>query len=203
MNKNLFFELAIIAIICSPLVFFSIKDVQLYAHFQNYFYLYLIAFGFFYLLPLMMQYLDSKKTNAEFLLKTDRRLRLIWAAYLASLGFILFYYSINELENDKPRLLGVALSLFLFASGNFRHNLHPSSIFSGNKNYIGESNISDLSANKMRKMQRLNAKLFFWVGVLGTIFFLYFKENILTIWGLIFIAIIIIYGIVIRLISSR
>ena len=203
MKKHISFELLILAIALSPFLYIGFNfEPKLYDLHRGKFYLYTLALFFFYILPLFMQYLDSKKPNADFLLKTDKRIRLIWSSYLAALGLILFYFTLNELENDKPRLLGVALSLFLFASGNFRQNIHPTSIFAGNGIFSKEENSQLVEERNNRKIQRFTAKLFFWVGILGTIFFLYFNENSLTSWGLVFVGMVIFYGIAIRLIRS-
>jgi hypothetical protein len=177
MKKHIPFELCIIAIILSPFAYLGVswrEETKIF--FENSIYLYGIAVSFFYTFPLLMQYLDSRKPNAAFLLRSDKRIRLIWSSYLAALGFILFYYLLNDLENDKPRLMGVALSLFLFASGNFRQNIHPTSIFAGS----GLFNLKPFEERNNRQIQRFTAKLFFWVGIAGTIFFLYFKQNTLT-----------------------
>ncbi len=199
MKNRLLFELLIVAIVCLPFGYLGInwnENARLIL--QNNGYLYAIAAFFFYVFPLLMQYLDSRKQNAEFLLRSDKRIRLIWSAYLASLGLILFYYLLNDFENDKPRLMGIALSLFLFASGNFRQNIHPTSIFAGNGIFKGDKTAEQSN----RKIQRFTAKLFFWVGVVGTFFFLYFHQSSLTTWGLIFICLVIFYGVIIRLIRS-
>ncbi len=201
MKKHLLFELSILTIVLSPFAYLLINLGQKSeVYIQNSIYLYGIAVSFFYIFPLLMQYLDSKKPNAEFLLRSDKRIRLIWSSYLAALGFILFYYLLNDLENDKPRLMGVALSLFLFASGNFRQNIHPTSIFAGNGWFL--HNKAPFEESKSRQIQRFTARLFFWVGIVGTVFFLYFKQNTLTSWGLIFVCLVIFYGIVIRLIRN-
>ena len=201
MKKHLPFELCIIAIILSPLTYLSIcwrEETEI--NLENSIYLYGIAVSFFYILPLLMQYLDSKKPNAELLIRSDKRIRLIWSSYLAALGFILFYYLLNDLENDQTRLMGVALSLFLFASGNFRRNIHPSSIFAGSN--FKDTTQQAYEERNLRQIQRINSRLFFWVGIAGTIFFLYFNQNTLTTWGLIFVCLVIFYGIVIRLIRN-
>lgn len=201
MKKHIPFELCILAIILSPFVYLGIywsEETRL--NLQNSSYLYIVAVSFFYIFPLLMQYLDSKKPNAELLIRSDKRIRLIWSSYLAALGFILFYYLLNDLENDKPRLMGVALSLFLFASGNFRQNIHPTSIFAGS-NFKDKSQQAYEERN-LRQIQRINSRLFFWVGIAGTIFFLYFNQNTLTTWGLIFVCLVIFYGIIIRLIRN-
>ena len=199
MKKHLPFELALVVIVLTPFAYVGINWTETSGVIlQNSTYLYAIAVFFFYVFPLIMQYLDSQKPNAAFLVKSDKRIRLIWSSYLASLGFILFYYLLNDLENDQPRLIGVALSLFLFASGNFRQNLHPTSIFAGN--HLKDK--AQFEERKTRQIQRFTAKLFFWVGILGTLFFLYFNQNTLTTWGLIFVCLVIFYGVVIRLIRS-
>ena len=203
MKNRLLFELSIIAIVCLPFVYLGMhwnESARLIL--QNNGYLYAIAAFFFYVFPLLMQYLDSRKQNAEFLLRSDKRIRLIWSAYLASLGLILFYYLLNDFENDKPRLMGIALSLFLFASGNFRQNIHPTSIFAGTGIFTRDKTAQKMEEQSNRKIQRFTAKLFFWVGVAGTFFFLYFHQSALTTWGLIFICLVIFYGIIIRLIRS-
>ncbi len=198
MKKHILFELCIIAIILSPFAYLGMgQNENTTINLENSIYLYTIAAFFFYVFPLLMQYLDSRKPNAELLVRIDKRIRLIWSAYLASLGFILFYYLLNDLENDKSRLMGVALSLFLFASGNFRQNIHPTSIFAGNGLFFKGN-----EEKKSRQIQRFTAKLFFWVGIIGTIFFLYFNQNTLTTWGLIFVCLVIFYGIIIRLIRN-
>ena len=203
MKKYIAFEVLLIFIMLSPFVYVGLNwQSDFVERLESYTYIYLLAILFFYALPLFMQYLDSRKPNADFLLRSDKRIRLIWTSYLAALGFILFYYSIFDLENDKTRLLGVTLSLFLFASGNFRQNLHPSSIFAGNGIFSKEANLNSVDERNNRKIQRFTAKLFFWVGILGTIYFLYFNENVLTSWGLVFVGLLIFYGIAIRLIKS-
>lgn len=201
MKKHIPFELCIIAIILSPFAYLGASwREETKINLENSIYLYGIAVSFFYVFPVLMQYLDSRKPNSEFLLRSDKRIRLIWSSYLAALGFILFYYLLNDLENDKPRLMGVALSLFLFASGNFRQNIHPTSIFAGNTWFL--HNKAPFEESKSRQIQRFTARLFFWVGIVGTIFFLYFKQNTLTSLGLIFVCLVIFYGIVIRLIRN-
>lgn len=203
MKKYFAFEVLLILIMLSPFVYVGLNwQPDFVERLESYTYIYILAILFFYALPLFMQYLDSRKPNADFLLRSDKRIRLIWTSYLAALGFILFYYSIFDLENDKTRLLGVTLSLFLFASGNFRQNLHPSSIFAGNGMFSKEVSLNATDERNNRKIQRFTAKLFFWVGILGTIYFLYFNENTLTSWGLIFVGLLIFYGIAIRLIKS-
>ncbi len=203
MKKNIPFELLILAIIMLPFAYicFSWQPKFSLSH-QSKLYYYVYAVVFFYVVPLLMQFLDSRKPNAELLLKSARRIRLIWSAYLSALGLILFYYLLNDYEYDKPRLLGVALSLFLFASGNFRQNIHPSSIFAGNGIFSNKASLQASEERTSRKNQRFMAKLFFWVGIVGTVFFLYFKESMLTSWGLIFVGMVIFYGIAIRLIRS-
>lgn len=201
MKKLIPFELCIIAIILSPFAYISLnwsEEVKL--NIQNSIYLYGISASFFYVFPLLMQYLDSRKPNAELLIRSDKRIRLIWSSYLAALGFILFYYLLNNLENDQPRLMGVALSLFLFASGNFRQNIHPTSIFAGT-NFKDKAQ-QDFEERNLRQIQRFNARFFFWVGIIGTIFFMYFNQKNLTTWGLIFVCLVIFYGIIIRLIRN-
>lgn len=203
MKKNIPFELLILAIIMLPFAYIYINwQPEFSLIHQNKLYFYAIAALFFYFLPLLMQMLDSRKPNAELLLKSAKRIRLIWSAYLAALGLILFYYLLNDFEYDKPRLLGVALSLFLFASGNFRQNIHPSSIFAGNGIFSSKAILQASEERNNRKNQRFMAKLFFWVGIVGTVFFLYFKESMLTSWGLIFVGMVIFYGIAIRLIRG-
>lgn len=203
MKKNTLFELLILAIIILPFayVYFNWQPKISLIH-QNILYFYTIAALFFYFFPLLMQFLDSRKPNAELLMRSGRRIRLIWSAYLSALGLILFYYLLNDFEYEKPRLLGVALSLFLFASGNFRQNIHPSSIFAGNGIFSSKANLHPSEERNNRKNQRFMAKLFFYVGIVGTVFFLYFKESTLTSWGLIFVGMVIFYGIAIRLIRS-
>ncbi|WP_394990606.1 hypothetical protein, partial [Emticicia sp.] len=179
MKKHIPFELCIIAIILSPFVYLGIywsEETKL--NLQNSIYIYTVAVSFFYIFPLLMQYLDSQKPNAELLIRSDKRIRLIWSSYLAALGIILFYYLLNDLENDQPRLMGVALSLFLFASGNFRQNIHPTSIFAGNN--FKDKTQQNYEERNLRQIQRINSRLFFWVGIVGTIFFLYFNQNTLT-----------------------
>lgn len=201
MKKHLPFELSIIAIILSPFAYLSIcwrEEIKIYL--ENSIYIYGIAVIFFYILPLLMQYLDSRKPNAKFLIRGDKRIRLIWSSYLAALGFILFYYLLNDLENDQTHLMGVALSLFLFASGNFRQNIHPTSIFAGSN--FKDKTQQEYEERNLRQIQRINSRLFFWVGIAGTIFFLYFNQNTLTTWGLIFVCLVIFYGIMIRLIKN-
>ncbi len=201
MKKHIPFELCILAIILSPFVYLGIYwSEETRVNLQNSSYLYIGAVSFFYIFPLLMQYLDSRKPNAELLIRSDKRIRLIWSSYLAALGFILFYYLLNDLENDQPRLMGVALSLFLFASGNFRQNIHPTSIFAGS-NFKDKTQQAHEERN-LRQIQRINSRLFFWVGIAGTIFFLCFNQNTLTTWGLIFVCLVIFYGIVIRLIRN-
>jgi hypothetical protein len=203
MKKNTPFELLILAIIMLPFayVYFNWQPKFSLIH-QNKLYFYTIAVLFFYFFPLSMQFLDSRKPNAELLMKSAKRIRLIWSAYLSALGLILFYFLLNDFEYEKPRLLGVALSLFLFVSGNFRQNIHPSSIFAGNGIFSSKSSLLPSEERNNRKNQRFMAKLFFWVGIVGTVFFLYFKESMLTSWGLIFVGMVIFYGIAIRLIRS-
>jgi len=202
-KKNTSFELLILAIIMLPFayVYFHWQPELSLIH-QNKLYFYTIAVLFFYFFPLLMQFLDSRKPNAELLIRSAKQIRLIWSAYLSSLGIILFYFILNSFENEKPRLLGVALSLFLFASGNFRNNIHSSSIFAGNGIFSSKANLHPSEERNNRKNQRFMAKLFFWVGIVGTVFFLYFKESTLTTWGLIFVGTVIFYGIAIRLIRS-
>lgn len=203
MKKNILFELLIWAIITLPFsyIYYYWQPKFSLIH-QNKLYYYLYAVAFFYVVPLLMQFLDSRKPNAELLLKSAKRIRLIWSAYLSALGLILFYYLLNDFEYDKPRLLGIALSLFLFASGNFRQNIHPSSIFAGNGIFSNKASLRAAEERNNRKNQRFIAKLFFWVGTIGTVFFLCFKESTLTSWGLVFIGMVIFYGITIRLIRS-
>lgn len=201
MKKHIPFELCIIAIILSPFAYLSINwNDETRLNLQNSIYLYGISISFFYIFPLLMQYLDSRKPNAELLIRSDKRIRLIWSSYLAALGFILFYYLLNNLENDQPRLMGVALSLFLFASGNFRQNIHPTSIFAGSN--FKDKTQQAFEERNLRQIQRFNARFFFWVGIAGTIFFLYFNQKNLTTWGLIFVCLVIFYGIIIRLIRN-
>lgn len=203
MKKNTPFELLILAIIMLPFayVYFNWQPKLSLIH-QNKLYFYIIAVLFFYFFPILMQFLDSRKPNAELLMKSAKRIRLIWSAYLSALGLILFYFLLNDFEYEKPRLLGVALSLFLFASGNFRQNIHPSSIFAGNGIFSSKASLQPSEERNNRKNQRFMAKLFFWVGIVGTAFFLHFKESTLTSWGLIFVGMVIFYGIAIRLIRS-
>ncbi|UTA69908.1 hypothetical protein [Emticicia sp. 21SJ11W-3] len=200
MKRSLMFEMLIIGIVLAPFAYLlaswnhAILDAQI-----RILVLYGLAALFFYFLPLVMQYLDSQKPNADFLIRSDKRIRLIWSSYLSALGFILFYYVLHDSEGESipPRYLGVALSLFLFASGNFQSNLHPSSAFAGN-NWFTKS----FEEKNYRQLQRFTARLFFWVGIAGTAFFLYFTESKLVSWGLIFIGAVIFYGIVIRLIRN-
>ena len=203
MKKNTPFELLILVIIMLPFVYvyFNWQPKLSLIH-QNKLHFYTMAVLFFYFFPLLMQFLDSRKPNAELLMKSAKRIRLIWSAYLSALGLILFYFLLNDFEYEKPRLLGVALSLFLFASGNFRQNIHPSSIFAGNGIFSSKASLQPSEERNNRKNQRFIAKLFFWVGIVGTAFFLHFKESTLTSWGLIFVGMVIFYGIAIRLIRS-
>ncbi len=203
MKKNIPFELLILAIIMLPFAYIFVNWQPKFSliH-QNKLYFYAIAAVFLYFLPLVMQFLDSRKPNADMLVRSAKRIRLIWSVYLSVLGLILFYYLLNDFEYDKPRMMGVALSLFLFASGNFRQNIHPSSIFAGNGIFSIKASLQPLEEQNNRKNQRFTAKLFFWVGIAGTIFFLYFKETSLTSWGLIFVVMVIFYGIAIRLIRG-
>lgn len=203
MKKHTPFELLILAIIMLPFAYvYIICKAELPLTHQNKLYFYIIAVLFFYFFPLLMQFLDSRKPNAELLIRSAKRIRLIWSAHLSALGLILFYYLLNDFEYEIPRLLGVALSLFLFASGNFRQNIHQSSIFAGNGIFYNKANLNPSEERNNRKNQRFMAKLFFYVGIIGTVFFLYFKESTLTSWGLIFVGMVIFYGIAIRLIRS-
>lgn len=203
MKKQIFFELLIISILMVPFAY-----IYMYWHpkfsleHQSKLFFYIIAVCFFYFIPLLMQYLDSRKPNADLLVRSAKRIRLIWTGYVSALGLILFYYLLNEYEYDKPRLLGVALSLFLFASGNFRQNIHPTSIFAGNGIFSKFAILRPSDEQQNRKNQRFTAKLFFWVGMVGTLFFLYFKDTFLTSWGLFFIGVVTFYGITIRMIRS-
>jgi hypothetical protein len=203
MKKNTPFELLILVVITLPFayIYFYWQPKLSLIH-QNKLYFYTIAVLFFYFFPLLMQLLDSRKPNSELLIKSAKRIRLIWSAYLSALGLILFFYLINDFEYEMPRLLGVALSLFLFASGNFRQNIHPTSIFAGNGVFSSKASLHPFEERNNRKNQRFIAKLFFWVGIVGTVFFLRFEESNLTSWGLIFVGMVIFYGIAIRLIRS-
>lgn len=200
MKRKLLFEMLIIGVALAPFFYLLINwNAEILAGQTRVILLYGLATVLFYLLPLAMQYLDSKKPNADFLIRSDKRIRLIWSSYLSALGFILFYYILHYSEGDSipPRYLGVALSLFLFASGNFQSNLHPSSAFAGN-NWFSRS----FEEKNYRQLQRFTARLFFWVGIAGTVFFLSFTESRLVSWGLVFIGAVIFYGIIIRLIRN-
>ncbi|RFS13760.1 hypothetical protein [Emticicia sp. C21] len=200
MKRRLLFEMLIIGVALAPFIYLFISwNPEKLVGQTRVILLYCVATLLFYFLPLLMQYLDSQKPNAEFLIRSDKRIRLIWSSYLAALGFILFYYILHYSEGESipPRYLGVALSLFLFASGNFQSNLHPSSAFAGN-NWFSKG----FQEKSYRQLQRFTARLFFWVGIAGTVFFLAFTESQLVSWGLIFIGAVIFYGIVIRLIRN-
>ncbi|WP_337044797.1 hypothetical protein [Emticicia sp. 17c] len=200
MKRKVLFEMLIIGIVLAPFIYLLISwNPDVIAVQSRSVLLYAISAVFFYFLPLVMQYLDSQKPNADFLIRSDKRIRIIWSSYLSALGFILFYYILHYSEGESipPRYLGVALSLFLFASGNFQSNLHPSSAFAGN-NWFSKG----FQEKSYRQLQRFSARLFFWVGIAGTIFFLCFTESRLVSWGLIFIGAVIFYGIIIRLIRN-
>lgn len=200
MKRKLLFELLIIGVALAPFIYlFASWNPEMLAGQTRSILLYSCAALLFYFLPLLMQYLDTKKPNADFLIRSDKRIRLIWSSYLSALGFILFYYLLHYSEGESipPRYLGVALSLFLFASGNFQSNLHPSSAFAGNNWFT-----KGFQEKNYRKLQRFTARLFFWVGIAGTVFFLYFTESRLVSWGLVFIGAVIFYGIIIRLIRN-
>lgn len=200
MKRRLLFELLIIGVALAPFIYlFASWNPEMLAGQTRSIILYSSAALLFYFLPLLMQYLDTKKPNADFLIRSDKRIRLIWSSYLSALGFILFYYLLHYSEGESipPRYLGVALSLFLFASGNFQSNLHPSSAFAGNNWFT-----KGFQEKNYRKLQRFTARLFFWVGIAGTVFFLYFTESRLVSWGLVFIGAVIFYGIIIRLIRN-
>lgn len=200
MKRSLMFEMLIVGVVLAPFAYLLFNwNPEMLAGQVRVLILYSVAALFFYFLPLVMQYLDTQKPNADFLIRSDKRIRLIWSSYLSALGFILFYYLLHYSEGESipPRYLGVALSLFLFASGNFQSNLHPSSAFAGN-NWFSRS----FEEKNYRKLQRFTARLFFWVGIAGTIFFLSFTESRLVSWGLIFIGAVIFYGIIIRLIRN-
>lgn len=200
MRRKLLFEMLIIGVALAPFIYLLISwNPEMLAGQNRVILLYCFATLLFYFLPLIMQYLDSKKQNADFLIRSDKRIRLIWSSYLSALGFILFYYILHYPEGDSipPRYLGVALSLFLFASGNFQSNLHPSSAFAGNGWFS-----RDFEEKNYRQLQRFTARLFFWVGIIGTVFFLSFTESRLVSWGLVFIGAVIFYGIIIRLIRN-
>ena len=200
MKRSLMFETLIIGVVLAPFAYLLFSwNPEMLAGQVRVLILYSVAALFFYFLPLVMQYLDTQKPNADFLIRSDKRIRLIWSSYLSALGFILFYYLLHYSEGESipPRYLGVALSLFLFASGNFQSNLHPSSAFAGN-NWFSRS----FEEKNYRQLQRFTARLFFWVGIAGTVFFLSFTESRLVSWGLIFIGAVIFYGIIIRLIRN-
>ncbi len=192
------FELLIIVILLSPFAYlFQHWQPDVFAQNFNSFLLYCFFVIVFYFIPLFFQKIDKQKPNAVFLLRNGKHIRLIWTAYLAALGFILFYYSLHHLAEERNRFLGIALSLFLFASGNFQQNLHPSSAFSGNGWLI-----KTINEKNYRASQRFTARLFFWVGIIGTIFFLNIKEKMATTWGLIFVGMVVFYGIFFRLVRN-
>lgn len=193
------FEILIIAILLAPFVYlFQNWQPELFAQNFSSFMVYCVAVIIFYFLPLFFQQLDAKRINADVLVRSGKKIRLIWTSYLSVLGFILFYYSFNNLSEERIRFLGVALSLFLFASGNFQQNLHPTSAFAGNGWLLKNPN-----EKTYRASQRFTSKLFFWVGIAGTIFFISNWNPLLNMWGLIFIGIVIFYGILMRMIKNE
>ncbi len=99
MKRSLMFEMLIIGIVLAPFAYLLFSwNPEMLAGQIRVLLLYSVAALLFYFLPLVMQYLDTQKPNADFLIRSDKRIRLIWSSYLSALGFILFYYLLNYSE---------------------------------------------------------------------------------------------------------
>lgn len=195
-RHKLNFEILILGIILFPFIYASVFWNTSIIHVAQCLHVYLFVGVLLYFMALWFSILDSKKENFEDLWPVIRRIRMIWAIYSAALGFLLFYHSLNEHVFDHNRLYGVMLALFLFASGNFQANIHSSSAFAGNRWIFDEK-----QGSKFKKSQRFIARLYFWIGLLFTIFFLLLPENLLFLL-FILLGVIVFYGILHRLILN-
>jgi hypothetical protein len=195
-HHKLNFELLVLGIILFPFIYASMFWNISIIHIAHCFHVYLFVSILIYFMALWFSILDSRKENFEDLWPIIRRIRIIWAVYSAAVGFLLFYHSLNEHLFDHKRLYGVMLALFLFASGNFQANIHSSSAFAGNRWIFDEK-----QGAKFKKSQRFIAKLYFWVGIFFTIFFIVLPENLLY-FLFISLGVTVFYGIFHRLILN-
>jgi hypothetical protein len=190
------FEILVLAIIALPFLytalFWNNKVVQL-AHSLN---VYLFVTFLLYIMGLNFSILDSKKENFDELWPSIIKIRLIWAIYSSSIGFVLLYHTFNIHVFDHNRLYGVMLSLFLFAIGNFQSNIHSSSAFAINR-WIVDPKESFI----FKKTQKFIANLYFWTGIVFTALFMFLPVNFLF-FLFVSIGVVIFYGISHRFIKN-
>lgn len=189
------FELLLVGITISPIVYLLISWDAAIVNAAAAVFIYLFTSSIFYFFSVWFVLLDSRKENQALLWASSKQIRLIWAFFVAAVGWVLFYHTMHQYQLDFLRLTGVLLSLFLFASGNFQGRLHPSSAFSGNRWVLSDAK------TKFRKSQRNHARFKFWVGIVATLIFLFVAAEQLII-GYFFVAIAIIYGLLFRMIDD-
>lgn len=190
-KRNMWFEALLFCITISPFVFLAFNWAAKVAQSAVAIYMYLFTSTIFYFFSVWFMLLDSRKENFKELLSPVRQIRLIWAFFIACVGWVLFIHTLANYPIDFVRITGVLLSLFLFASGNFQGKLHSSSAFAGNRWFD----------SKFKKLQRNHARLKFWVGIVATYIFLTFQPSLLIV-GYVFIVVTMLYGILFRMIAG-
>lgn len=194
-KQRMLFEAVVVSITLSPLLYLLFWWDNSIINSAAAVFIYLFTSAIFYFFSIWFMQLDSRKENSKILWETTKQIRLIWAFFIAAVGWVLFYHTMHRYELDFLRLTGILLSLFLFASGNFQGRLHPSSAFSGNRWELSQAK------TQFRKSQRNHAKFKFWIGIIATGIFLFANTNQLLL-GYLFIAIALIYGLLFRMIGN-
>lgn len=193
------FELFILILSILPILLFSFwgKASEVDLSLNSGIYVYLLVNTLFYFLSFWLNLVDRKKVYYAIIQPVTRRIRLIWAFYLCFVGFILFWGVHWFPTYEFQRLLGIGISLFFFASSNFRLNLHPSSAFA-----VGLGVSSSANVRETAKMQhRSVAYLFFYIGILMTVLF-FLLPSISLVWGNVFLGLSVFYGVVLRLFKT-
>lgn len=160
-------------------------------------YIYLLVNTLFYFLSFWLNLMDRKKVYYPVIQPVTQRIRLIWALYLCFVGFVLFWARNWFPSYEFQRLLGVGISLFFFASSNFRLNLHPSSAFAGGLGVNAPTFVKETA----KMQQRSFAYLFFYIGILMTVLF-FLLPSINLLWGNVFLGLSVFYGVVLRLFKT-
>ena len=193
------FELLLLVLSIIPILSFSFwGEASRVDMLQNSgIYVYLLVDTLFYFLSFWLNFMDRKKIYYPIIQPVTQRIRLIWALYLCFIGLVLFWGTDWFPSYELQRILGVGISLFFFASSNFRLNLHPSSAFAGG---LGVS--TPLMVKETAKIQQRSfAYFFFYIGILMTVlFFLLPSVNLL--WGNVFLGLSVFYGVVLRLFKT-
>lgn len=193
------FELLLLVLSIVPIVSFSFWGVASREDIlQNCgIYVYLLVDTLFYFLSFWLNFIDRKKVYYPVIQPVTQRIRLIWALYLCFVGLVLFWGADWFISYELQRILGVGISLFFFASSNFRLNLHPSSAFAG-----GWGVTTPLAVRETAKMQQRSvAYLFFYIGILMTVLF-FLLPSINLVWGNVFLGLSVFYGVVLRLFKT-